>query len=219
VSGVRWERAPTGLRWDAVQVENLALVPANLLPHKAHYQQLANQLPPGAVLVVLPDSDTPERQALQQAAARFLAKGHPVTTLSVAEVLGLVRQRRPPSRPAPVPQAASFAPSPLSDPPPAPSPTPVPAAAAPPDAALVPPFTHELRLVSIDDSRNRARFYVLQWQPTLWDGVALVRVWGRIGSRGRAQVLRCADTPEVDDIVARLVRRRLQHGYQVVDWH
>ena len=88
-----------------------------------------------------------------------------------------------------------------------------------PDVAAVPPFTRELRLVSIDASRNRARFYLLQWHPTLWDDVALVRVWGRIGSRGQAKVLFHAPSPQVDAAVARLVRRRLQHGYQVVDWH
>jgi predicted DNA-binding WGR domain protein len=209
VSGVRWERAPTGLRWDAVQVENLALVPASLLPHKAQYQHLANQLPPGAVLVILPDADTPERQALQQAAARFLAKGHPVTTLTAAEVLTPLRKRRAPARPTPAPAVPS----------PAPSPPDAPAAAATPPPGQVPPFTRELRLVSVDDSRNRARFYVLQWQPTLWGTVALVRIWGRIGSSGRAQVLSYADTPQLDAAVVRVVHRRLQHGYQVVDWH
>ncbi len=84
---------------------------------------------------------------------------------------------------------------------------------------MVPPFTHELRLVSIDASRNPARFYLLQWHPTLWDDVALVRVWGRIGSRGRAKVLLHAASPTVNAAVERLVRRRLRHGYRLVDWH
>ena len=87
------------------------------------------------------------------------------------------------------------------------------------EAPVVPPFTRELRLVSLDPSRNRARFYLLQWHPTLWDDVALVGVWGRIGSRRQAKVLLHAPTPQVDATVARLVRRRLQHGYQLVDWH
>jgi predicted DNA-binding WGR domain protein len=221
VSGVRWDRAPRGVRPDGVRVENLALVPASLLPHKAQYQRLANQLPSGAVLVVLPDEDSPERQALHAAAARFLAKGHPVTTVAAAEVLGLVRTRRSPAQPTAVPHAAAAAPAPtpMSDMPPAPPPTDMPAGAATPDAAVVPPFIRELRLVSVDDSRNRARFYVLQWQPTLWGGVALVRLWGRIGSTGRAQVLCYTDTPVVNKTVERVVRRRLRHGYQVVDWH
>ncbi len=87
------------------------------------------------------------------------------------------------------------------------------------ELTAVPPFARELRLVSIDAGRNRARFYVLQWQPTIWGGVALVRVWGRIGSPGRAQVLCYAETPQMDATVERVVRRRLRHGYQLVDWH
>ena len=90
----------------------------------------------------------------------------------------------------------------------------------PADATLpeVPAFVQELRLVSIDASRNRARFYLLQWQPTLWGSVMLVRVWGRIGGRGRAQVLLETATPAVDARVTRLVRQRLRHGYKLVDW-
>ena len=55
------------------------LVPASLLAHKATYQRLANRLPAGAVPVVLPTENPPEKQPLQTAAARLLAKGHPVT--------------------------------------------------------------------------------------------------------------------------------------------
>ena len=79
MSRVRWPGMPEDGRRATVRVENLALVPASLLPHKATYQRLANQLPAGAVLVVLPTEDTPEKQPLQTAAARLLAKGHPVT--------------------------------------------------------------------------------------------------------------------------------------------
>jgi hypothetical protein len=44
------------------RLDNLALVPASLLPHRTTYQRLANQLPAGAVLVVLPTEPSPERQ-------------------------------------------------------------------------------------------------------------------------------------------------------------
>ena len=76
----RWRGSADERRRTAVTVENLALAPASLLPHKATYQRLANQLPAGAELVVLPTEDTPEKQPLQTAAARLLAKGHPVTS-------------------------------------------------------------------------------------------------------------------------------------------
>ena len=224
MSRVRWPGAPADRRRATVKVENLALVPASLLPHKATYQRLANQLPVGAVLVVLPAEDTPEKQTLQTAAARLLAKGHPVTTLAIDEVLALTSRRR---RPRP----AGIAPPPESATPPvAPSPPVAPITAAPlrlparttppvPDVPDVPPFTHELRLVSIDASRNRARFYLLQWQPSLWGSMMLVRVWGRLGGPGRLQVVQETETAQVDAAVTRLIRERLRHGYHVVDWH
>ena len=160
MSAVRWSHAGVGGRQTPVRVENLALVPASLLPHKATYQRLANQLPAGAVLVVLHTEDTAEKQTLQTAAARLLAKGHPVTTLSVDELLDLIPHR---CRPQPAVAAASpTLPVPSADA------APPPILAAPPvlEVPAVPPFTRELRLVSIDASRNRARFYVLQWQRT-----------------------------------------------------
>ena len=72
--------------------------------------------------------------------------------------------------------------------------------------------------MSIDASRNRARFYVLQWQPTLWGSVMLVRVWGRLGRPGRMHVVRETAAPQGDGTLTRLVRQRLGHGYQIVDW-
>ena len=222
MSAVRWPPAPAGGRPAPVRVENLALVPASLLAYKATYQRLANQLPAGAVLVVLPTDDTAEKHTLQTAATRLVAKGHPVTTLSVDELLARTPGRR---RPQPAVAAASAAPTVPTVAPSSPVPStaaaPSPVLPAPPvpEVPAVPPFTRELRLVSIDASRNRARFYVLQWQPTLWGGVALLRVWGRLGGQGRQQVVLEAATPQLDAVLTRLVRQRLRHGYQLVDWH
>jgi len=75
-----------------------------------------------------------------------------------------------------------------------------------------------VRLESVDPRRNRARFYALHWQPLLWGGAALIRSWGRIGTRGREQVLLHADRPRIDAAVHQLVTRRLRHGYRLVDW-
>jgi hypothetical protein len=41
----------------AVHLDNLALVPASLLPFKAQYQHLANTLPKGDILIILPATD------------------------------------------------------------------------------------------------------------------------------------------------------------------
>ena len=73
MSRMPWTQVPRGVRGRAgVRVENLALVPASLLPHKKTYQALANQLPPGAVLVVLPTEEGAEKQLLENAVARLL---------------------------------------------------------------------------------------------------------------------------------------------------
>jgi predicted DNA-binding WGR domain protein len=45
-----------------------------------------------------------------------------------------------------------------------------------------------INLVRIDDEKNRARFYKLDVQPTLFREWALVRELGRIGQAGRVCV-------------------------------
>jgi predicted DNA-binding WGR domain protein len=73
------------------------------------------------------------------------------------------------------------------------------------------------RLISVDPERNRFRYYSLTWQPGLWGGGALVRCWGRIGMKGRSQETPYRDRSSAQGDVDQLVKRRLRHGYQVVD--
>ena len=77
-------------------------------------------------------------------------------------------------------------------------------------------FVQTLRLVSLDPARNRARVYILIWQPTLWGEVALVRSWGRLDHPGHSQITIYPDRDQAQPDLRRLVRRRLQHGYEVV---
>ena len=93
----RWRphQPPLALRRRGVQLDNIALVPASLLPCKATYQAIANALPRGDVLIVLPTADTPEKRVLEAAAARFAAKGHPVTTISATTVTQREREDEP----------------------------------------------------------------------------------------------------------------------------
>ena len=77
-----WRRGPRALRRPQVQLDNLTLVPAHLLPRKAEYQALANQLPRGEVLLVLPRPDSRERGTMERVAQLFRAKGRHVTVLS-----------------------------------------------------------------------------------------------------------------------------------------
>ena len=203
----RWDSSTAADRGRALRLDNLALVPASLLPHKAVYQRLANRLPAGAVLVVLPVEETPEKRTLQEAAARLRAKGHAIATLSVDDVLAQARRGRPATTageaPAPVEESSA-------------SPVAAPATPAEPDA--VPPFTRELRLVRIDAGAAPARVEVLLWQPTLWGGVALVQARGALGTPPRTRVVVEAMAPEQSDRVVELIRRRLRAGYRIADW-
>ena len=203
----RWDSSATPDRGRGLRLENLALVPASLLLHKATYQRLANQLPAGAVLVVLPIEDGPEKRTLETAAARLRAKGHAIATLSVDEVLAQARRGRPATAPSTVPAPPQ---EPVGAPLSGPSPT--------DEADTVPPFTRELRLVRIDAGATPARFEVFQWQPTLWGGVALVQARGTLGTPPRTRVVDEAAAPELSDRVREVVRRRLAAGYRIADW-
>ena len=87
-----WRRGPRALRRPQVRLDNIALVPAHLLPRKAEYQALANELPKGDILLVLPPADSRERPTMERVAQLFRAKGRHVTVLT-AERLAPVAQR------------------------------------------------------------------------------------------------------------------------------
>jgi hypothetical protein len=212
----RWDRGAGAGRGHTSRVENLALVPADLLPHKATYQRLANQLPPGAVLVVLPTEETPERRSLQKTATRLRAKGHAIALLSVEEVLAQAG-RRPRWAVTASPTARNRRPAPsLPDPPPRADTAA--ASASPADGDALPPFAQEMRLLRLGAGAAPARFEIFQWQPTLWGGVALVRLRGVLGQPPRAHTLLEAETPRLSPVIADLVQRRLRAGYRIIDW-
>jgi predicted DNA-binding WGR domain protein len=80
-------------------------------------------------------------------------------------------------------------------------------------------FEQFARFERLDRAQNCERFYVLSWQPLLWGGVALVRQWGRIGSAGsRLLEGAYADRQNAQPLAERLIRRRLQRRYELVDW-
>ena len=71
---------PRALR--KAKLDNLALLPASLLPFKAEYQAIANQQAPGTTLVVLPTGDSLPRRTLERVVTRMQAKGQPVRVLA-----------------------------------------------------------------------------------------------------------------------------------------
>jgi hypothetical protein len=67
---------PPALR--KARLDNLALLPASLLPFKAEYQAIANQQAPGTILVVLPANDSLPRRTLERLVMDMQAKGRRV---------------------------------------------------------------------------------------------------------------------------------------------
>ncbi len=80
-------------------------------------------------------------------------------------------------------------------------------------------FHAYVRFASIDPSENRRRFYDLTWQPTLFGEGALVRAWGRQGRPPTTRASFYPDRGQAAPEIRRVVRRRMQHGYRVTDWH
>jgi hypothetical protein len=54
-------RPPRSVRRSAVHLDNVALVPASHLPFQEHWQRVANDLPRGGVLILLPDRAKQQR--------------------------------------------------------------------------------------------------------------------------------------------------------------
>ncbi len=66
----RYTTAPKPLRSSTVKLDNVALVPASLLPFKAEWQAVANEMPAGSVLVCVPVKEqTPQQPYLAVARA------------------------------------------------------------------------------------------------------------------------------------------------------
>ncbi len=74
-------------------------------------------------------------------------------------------------------------------------------------------FAH---MVSIDPARNRYRGYIVAIQPTLFSPYALVRSWGRVGSRPRMLVREMASAAQAREEAMKLMALRLRRGYRVI---
>lgn len=65
-----------------------------------------------------------------------------------------------------------------------------------------------------DASRNMARFYCLSVERTLFGDAALVREWGRIGTRGQRRLDLYADGAEAEAAYAKLAAAKMRRGYR-----
>ena len=84
----------------------------------------------------------------------------------------------------------------------------------PPDADN-PTLLQVLVLERIDRARNMARFYVLSIEPTLFEDLALVRRWGRIGSAGRQRIDLHPSRPVAQIALEKWLDRKKRRGYQL----
>ena len=73
-------------------------------------------------------------------------------------------------------------------------------------------FPH-VDLVRIVPSENMKRFYGIALQPTLFGEVAVVRSWGRIGTRGRAMAVTYQTAEQAAEAFAELDRQKRRRGY------
>jgi hypothetical protein len=82
----RFTKPPGALR--RATLDNVALVPANLLPFKTQWQQIANRLPQGSTLIILPSSTSPQRKTFEKVATNLRERGKRVITLSAEQFGG-----------------------------------------------------------------------------------------------------------------------------------
>lgn len=79
-----------------------------------------------------------------------------------------------------------------------------------------PPRLQMLVLDRTDPQQNMARFYVLAIEPTLFGDAALVREWGRAGSKGRRRLDLYGDVREAGEALEDWLLRKSKRGYRVV---
>ena len=79
----RLQQPPAALR--KAQLDNIAIVPASMLPFKNQWQQLANQLPKGSTLISLPTAQNRQRQTCERVARQLRNEGKQVTIVSAEQ--------------------------------------------------------------------------------------------------------------------------------------
>jgi hypothetical protein len=68
------------------KLDNVALVPGNLLPYIKRWHQLAGELPQDELVIVLPENDSKQRKTLSTVADLLKKSGHHVRVVSEQEL-------------------------------------------------------------------------------------------------------------------------------------
>jgi len=71
----------------------------------------------------------------------------------------------------------------------------------------------QAHLHRIDPEANMARFYSIDLAPTLFGEVAVLRSWGRIGTRGRTSLETWPSAGEAEAAANRTLRHKSRRGY------
>jgi predicted DNA-binding WGR domain protein len=74
-----------------------------------------------------------------------------------------------------------------------------------------------IRFVRVNPKKNEARFYNLDFQPTLFGQTALVREWGRLGAGSTQRSDWFPSRDEAKEELERAIKRRVQRGYTRVE--
>jgi predicted DNA-binding WGR domain protein len=80
-------------------------------------------------------------------------------------------------------------------------------------------LSNDVQLNRIDPEQNMRRFYRLTVQHDLFGNVSLIRVWGRIGSRGRQIIDTHADECGAINALIELAYQKQCRGYGIVSSH
>jgi predicted DNA-binding WGR domain protein len=70
-----------------------------------------------------------------------------------------------------------------------------------------------LVLERVDRARKMARIYVLSIEPTLFEDLALVRRWGRIGTAGRTRIDLHRPVAQIE--LKKWLNRKRRRGYEL----
>ena len=80
----RFVKTPAPIR--RAKLDNVALVPGNLLPYIKRWQQLSGELPKDELVIVLPEADTTQRKTLTTVAELLKKSGHHVHVVQENEL-------------------------------------------------------------------------------------------------------------------------------------
>ncbi|MGL3607968.1 WGR domain-containing protein [Rhizobium sp. G187] len=73
---------------------------------------------------------------------------------------------------------------------------------------------HQIYIERIDPAKNMARFYAMEISTSLFGGICLTRIWGRIGRRGQTKMHLFEQEAEAVDLFRDLIRRKHARGYR-----